>query len=385
MRHSREDDTPLIIDEAASEIPSDDEIRRWARDKRVFISSVMSELREERLAAKTAVRAVGARPVLFEDFGGRDTDAEDAYIAEVASAHIYIGILGRRYGKPLPSRYSPTHAEYLEAERRGLRIAMWTATTEREGPQQSFLDHVRTFYVVPEFNSPTDLQQQIEERLRTIAAEDLAPWCKLSNVIFRATDVEDTGERIVVRGQVHGDEVAHALEALRPGHWRTGSASFTWRGRSRSVHVEAIQLTTTASSSQKALIRLKVVENPQDSFNAISFGNFRPDDLTEDALRTVIFGETSRLPRQYLGFIPPLEDPWQSLRQRPVSEESIRPIAELLLVDALVGSGRVGRVTHFKLGVRINGRRKCVLAWKTPRRYTNEKEHVQQLDGDVAL
>lgn len=113
---------PLVIDRAAAaEIPSSDAVREWGHGKRAFISSVMTELPKERQAA--AVRTANAAPVMFELFGGRDGDAEDAYLGEVEASDIYIGILGRRYGKPLPTRYSATHAEYLHAERSGLRIA----------------------------------------------------------------------------------------------------------------------------------------------------------------------------------------------------------------------------------------------------------------------
>src|SRR4051812_14718564 len=105
---------PLIIDRAAAaEIPSADAVREWAYGKRGFISSVMAELPAERQAAADALQAVGATPIIFERFGGRDADPEDAYLGEVETSDIYIGILGRRYGRPLPTRYSATHTEYL--------------------------------------------------------------------------------------------------------------------------------------------------------------------------------------------------------------------------------------------------------------------------------
>src|SRR4051812_217452 len=183
----------LIIDRAAAaEIPSEQAVREWAHGRRGFISSVMVELQSERKAAATAIRNIGAAPILFETFGGRDADPEDAYLAEVETADIYIGIVGRKYGRPLKTRYSATHTEYLHAEESGLRIAVWCLDVpDREGPEESFLNDLRAFRVVPAFSSPDDLRAQIEERVRVIAAEDLAPWCKLGNIVFRASEVAD--------------------------------------------------------------------------------------------------------------------------------------------------------------------------------------------------
>ena len=95
----------------------------------MFISSVMSELKSERLEAAQAIRSFGARPVLFEEFGGRDADPESAYLGEVESSEIYLGLLGARYGKPLPTRFSATHTEFRHAEKQGSRIAIWAKHT----------------------------------------------------------------------------------------------------------------------------------------------------------------------------------------------------------------------------------------------------------------
>lgn len=134
-RRSSSEVEPLLIDRAAAaELPSADAVREWASEKRAFISSVMAELTAERQAVAAGIRAVGLRPVMFEEFGGRDADPEDAYLAEIEDSDIYIGIIGKRYGKPLKSRFSPTHAEYRHAEQPALRMAVWTLqTSEREG------------------------------------------------------------------------------------------------------------------------------------------------------------------------------------------------------------------------------------------------------------
>lgn len=244
---------PLIIDRAAAaEVPSAEAVREWAHGKRGFVSSVMTELLAERQAAAEAVRAVGATAIMFELFGGRDADPEDAYLGEVETSDIYIGILGQRYGKPLPTRYSATHAEYLHAENSGLRVAVWCSNTrEREGHEESFLNEVRTFHVVPPFASPGDLRSQIEERLRAIAAEDLAPWCKLEQIVFRASEVADHGRELHVTARIRSDEVAHSLEILRGNRgYRGDDARFTWTGRSKFVHVQSVKSTTRRAPGQ---------------------------------------------------------------------------------------------------------------------------------------
>lgn len=93
---------PLIVDRAAAaEIPSPQAVTEWAQGRRGFISSVMTELQPEPKAAVAAIREVGATPIMFETFGARDADPEDAYLGEVETADIYIGIIGRKYGRPI--------------------------------------------------------------------------------------------------------------------------------------------------------------------------------------------------------------------------------------------------------------------------------------------
>jgi len=379
---------PLLIDRAAAaELPSAEGVREWAREKRAFISSVMAELIEERQAVAAGVRGVGLRAVLFEEFGGRDADPEEAYLAEVEGSDIYIGILGRRYGKPLKTRFSATHAEYLHAEKHALRIAVWTcAATDREGHEQSFLDEIRTFHVVPAFRTVADLQRQVEDRMKAIAAEDLAPWCKLGNAVFRAMEVEDRGEVINVTARVKDDTVAQELEEARGDKWNRGSkAQFTWSGRSKFVKVAGVHVTTTTARSKMFRLTLEVEEAPQEAFRDISFAGQTPDDLTERALRTVLFGERDPFAEQPMGFATAMSDPLRPLRESPVPEEIIRPLSELLLTDLLVGTGRARGIRTFKLGVAIRGRRSLTLAWETPSRFSNEPVTLRSISGDVNI
>lgn len=378
----------LLIDRAAAaELPSEDAVREWARERRAFISSVMADMSEERQAAAAGVRAAGLRAVLFEEFGGRDADPEDAYLAEVEEADIYIGILGKRYGKPLKSRYSATHAEYLHAEKHGLRMAVWTsAAADREGHQQAFLDEVRTFHVAPSFPTAADLQRQVEERMRAIAAQDLAPWCKLGPVVFRAAEIEDRGDAVTVKARVRDDAVARALEGARGDRYSRGDkAQFTWAGRSKYVKVAGVQVTTTSAKSRMVRLELEAEEPPRDQVMAFSIDSKSPDDLTELALRTVLFGEANPLAGQHIAFATEIDDPLAPLRESPVSEEIIRPLSELLVTDVLVGSERARRIVTFRFGVQIRGHRALTIGWETPSRYANDQVNVRTISGQVSI
>jgi hypothetical protein len=287
----------------------------------------------------------------------------------------------------LKTRFSATHTEYLHAEKHALRIAVWTsATTDREGHEQSFLEEVRTFHVVPGFRTVADLQRQVEERVSAIAAEDLAPWCKLGNVVFRSSEVEDRGELIHVTARVREDAVARALEAARGDQWNRGTkARFTWSGRSKYVKVAGVHVTSTSAKSKMFRLELEVEEAARDSLLELSIGRMTPADLTESALRTVLFGEPNPLADQHMGFATEISDPLSPLRESPVSEEIIRPLSELLLTDLLVGSGRAKSVREFRLGVAIRGRRTLTLAWETPNRYANEPTTTRSIQGEVNI
>jgi len=387
-RTTGEPQEALIIDRAAAaEIPALEAIREWGHSKRAFISSVMAELPQERRAAETASRAVNVSPVMFEQFGGRDADPEDAYLGEVESSDIYIGILGRRYGKLLPSRYSATHSEYLHAEKSGLRIAAWCLRMDdREGHEQAFLDEIRTFHVVPEVTSPEDLRAQVEDRLKAIAAEDLAPWCKLGNVVFRATEVSDSGGEVHVSARIRGDEVAHALEAFRPERIGSGGdARFTWAGRSRFVRVASITSRTTSARSKVFSVTLEAREEQRDHLLEMSVSGYTADDLTEAALRSALFGERHPLADQHMSFLAEMRDPFAALRTARVADEITRPLAELLITDELIGSGRASRLTVFKLGASVRGARRLTIGWEPPRRYSNERSAARATEGYVRL
>lgn len=117
----------------------------------------------------------------------------------------------------------------------------------------------------------------------------------------------------------------------------------------------------------------------------MSIGGKSPADLTESALRSVLFGERNPMAGQYMGFATEINDPLAPLRENPVSEEIIRPLSELLVTDLLVSTGRARSIRRFRLGVAIRGHRSLTLSRETPSRYSNEPVTVRSIKGEVDI
>jgi predicted ATPase len=76
-------------------------IRTPDRRLRVFVSSTLGELAEERRAVSRAVSALRLTPVMFE-VGARPYPPAEVYRAYLAQADVFIGVYWQRYGQPVP-------------------------------------------------------------------------------------------------------------------------------------------------------------------------------------------------------------------------------------------------------------------------------------------
>ena len=140
-------------------------------------------------------------------------------------------------------------------------------------------------------------------------------------------------------------------------------------------------------------LRLKVVDGyrHRDSMRDVQIAELTPDERTKIALRIALFGEPNPLTNQHMGLMArmvEMPDPLQALREARVSNEIVRSLAEVVIVDELVGSGRAARVTKFRLGTSVVGQRRLELEWESPRRVGVANEsHGQRLslEGSVQL
>lgn len=362
-------DVPVPVDLAAAAArPTPDAVAGWAADQRVFVSSVMGGMTAERRAVVAGIEQVGAQPVWFEGFGGRDDDAELAYLSEVASSTVYVGMLGRTYGRLQKSRRSATHDEYREAERRGLRIRAYVrADGDLQGDQASFLDEIRQFHVTGSYADPEDLTGLVADGLRWIAAEDLSPWCKVGHAVFRARTVEDDGTRITVRAAVHDPAVLASLEDLRGGAWTsTGDVRITTTaGRSHLVRPHSVTTTTTNSRSTEVTLVLERVPDRGGSYLTQATYNihgrtYTSQDMAAAALRQALFGEVA--PDNVLSMTGGLGDPLARI-PAGLGTETYRAVAALLITEALVETGRASRVDRVRISPPGPDGRRAAVHW----------------------
>lgn len=373
----------LLVDLAPSPIPAEAEVQGWAADQHVFVSSVMSGMTVEREAVVRAITTVGAQPVWFEAFGGMDDDPEYAYNAHVASSDIYVGILGARYGRPLKTGYSATHAEYNEAAARGLRISVWTTSADQDGRQRDFLDEVRVFHTTGTFTSSDDLAQRVEGRLRAMAADALAQWVKVGNTVFRATGVNDDGRTITIVGRVRDNAVAASLEGRRPdaSYGRNSETRITWPGGTSLVRIKSVVSETTSSRARKITLTADRTPGNRSSLLEMAVGNRTPEDLTELAARVVFLGEPN--PLDTMSFMVSGTNPFPAIESLGLPEDAVEQVALLLVTELLVGERGVDHMTSFRLGPERAGRRRLRLAWMPSRRYTNVEPVGRCIEGDT--
>ena len=375
-------DVTLLVDQrSASLAASQQDVRAWASGRRVFVSSLITDMPAERSAARTAIETVGATPIMFEDLGPQDVSAEQAYLAGVRSSDVYVGMGGRRYGVRMPDGYSATHAEFLEAERNGLRLCLFVhgeASGDMDGAQRDLIQGARNLYTTSSWSDPTDLGQRVRRRLEELAAEELAPWVRVGRAIFRATEIVNDGRTISIAAEVRSDAVHAELVRLRDQ--RGGSLPFASPIDARNVRL--VELSTRTLSTIGHEERLVLTAEEQRSANMrVAINGVSADEVTRRALSDGLFG-TSTLDEA--AFLARPIDPLQPLRGLNLDDSILRPVARLLFTEHLLTEAMASRIDSFALGPSHQGSRRLRAMWTPPQVYVNEPDpSALSIDGRV--
>ncbi len=153
---------------------------------RVFVSSTLQELAEERRAAREAITKLRLSPVLFE-LGARPHPPRDLYRAYLEQSHIFIGIYWQKYGWVAPGEMiSGLEDEYrLSGEKPKLIYIKASPAPDREPRLKELLDRIRgddtasykTFTSVEELREliENDLAMVLTERFEMTRAVEVTP------------------------------------------------------------------------------------------------------------------------------------------------------------------------------------------------------------------
>src|SRR2546421_1535167 len=140
---------------------------------RVFVSSTLEELADERAAARGAVLRLHLAPVMFE-LGARPHPPRDLYRAYLDQSHIFIGIYWQRYGWVAPGEaISGLEDEYRLSGDRPKLIYVKRPALDREARLSQLLDRVRSDNTVSykPFGSARELRELIEDDLMVLLSE----------------------------------------------------------------------------------------------------------------------------------------------------------------------------------------------------------------------
>jgi hypothetical protein len=358
----------LIVDRTTSiQSPSDEQIRKWARGKRVFISSTMEDLQEERAATADVIEEMGAEPVLFERFGARSEDSRQAYKAEVRRSDIYLGLLAQSYGVKQPSGYSATHAEYEEAKAHHKEILLFLDDTvpssEREGHLNRWIKELYQQHVLAKYAGNDDLQRHIRTSLHQLAQKEITPWVKLGSLIFQATRVEKTttGQQreVAVTTASQNQKVLSRLRKMAGGQsFHQSSVQLIFRTTSQPVEVETLNETVDPLGRDSVTIHCRSKNSSQQTRGGFSSSlrmlgggihtggkKYEQRELIELALNSVIFGEP--LPDAVSGFVQSEPIDFEDLHADFGDEPNVLvEIARLLIVEAIHEQDLVDEIHH---------------------------------------
>jgi Domain of unknown function (DUF4062) len=369
---------------AAARRVDPDAARAWLAEQRVFISSAMTDTREERQSVAATAEAEGTQPVWFEELG-RDANAEEAYIVGVDSSTIYVGVLNEVYGTMLQSGFSPTEAEYMRARDGGKRTVVYVAedASEREGHLRRFIERVRVFLTTEDYKDADDLARRLRRRLHELAAEALSPWVKLGDLVFRADLIQERDDTILLHARVNED-ISFAIEQLRGQQWGRARVRFTYAAGVADGEVSSIQRTTRAGGTSTLEITLERATRPQASSMRASFSGIAPDDLVEAGLRHQLFGDL--LPQAIssgFGFTADTGIDADDLRAAfALPNETVEPITRLVLTEGLVGGGHSLRVSRVFVGPRVADARRLSLEWLGGGSGSHAAPTRQVIEGD---
>lgn len=151
---------------------------------RVFVSSSMRELREERAAARSAIESLHMMPVMF-GLGARAHPPRNLYRSYIDQSHVFVGIYWQEYGWIAPGmEVSGIDDEYVSSDDMPKLIYIKEPAPERSPELRALLDRIRNDDRVSYKSFGT------AEELKSLVSDDLA--ILLTERFYTAASQTDT-------------------------------------------------------------------------------------------------------------------------------------------------------------------------------------------------
>jgi predicted ATPase len=153
--------------------PSPPPIRTPDQRLRVFVSSTLRELAEERRAAREAIERLHLAPVMFE-LGARPHPPRSLYRSYLAQSDVFVGIYAESYGWVAPDEeVSGLEDEYNLAPASMPKLIYIKAAEDRDERLSTLIDRIRnddTAAYLP-FRDAAELGDRVRDDLATLLAE----------------------------------------------------------------------------------------------------------------------------------------------------------------------------------------------------------------------
>jgi hypothetical protein len=202
---------------------------------RVFVSSTAFDLGDERKAVKAALeRMRGTEFSGMELFGSRDEDARTTSLEEVDDSHLYVGIVGGRYGSGI------TRDEYDRARERGLACLLYLQSDAaiklrdndpaKARSREEWIAVITDSFnghLVPRFSSANELAAMVAADVHnwlfrrlvreTKAAASAGAAGPLRALLGQTKNAAALRTALLADGVAVGDDLLDSLLALSPG------------------------------------------------------------------------------------------------------------------------------------------------------------------------
>ncbi len=158
----------------SAESPGESVIRTPDQRLRVFVSSTLGELADERRAVVRAISAMRLTPVLFE-LGARPHPPRDVYRAYLAQSDVFIGLYWQRYGQLGPGMEVSGLEEEFELSGCLPRLLYVKAPAPNREPRLAdLLARIKQQASYRTFGAPAELDRLVRDDLAVLLSEQFA-------------------------------------------------------------------------------------------------------------------------------------------------------------------------------------------------------------------